>query len=86
MEAVALLMCSGKFLGSLPDHYVESYWRLQTFKPLLPETFGYTTDIEIIARRDATSPRILAFMDIIDNLRVTKLPSRKIDLVADFKG
>lgn len=77
MEAVALLVCSGNFLGSLPDHYVESHWRLQKLKPLLPGTFGYTTDIEFITRKNATSPLVMALMDIIDTMRVTTLPDRK---------
>lgn len=74
MEAVGMLICSGNFLGSLPDHYVESHWRLQKFKPILPEVFGYSTDIEFITRRNATTPLVMAILDIIDKQRITTLP------------
>lgn len=84
MEAVALLVCSGGFLGSLPDHYVENHWRLQKFKALMPDTFGYTTDIEFITRRAATSPLTLALIDIIDAQRITSLPNKKDALSATF--
>lgn len=86
MEAVAMLVCSGTFLGTLPDHYVESHWRLQKCKPLLPEEFGYTTDIEIITRRDATAQQVHAFLEIVDGMRVTALPSRAGRRAADKVG
>ena len=68
MEAVAMLISSGCFVGSLPDHYVQSLWRLRKFKSILPEVFSFETDIEFITRRGTASPLILAFLDILDDL------------------
>lgn len=68
MEAVAMLISSGSFIGTLPDHYVQSLWRLKKFKVILPEVFSFLTDIEFISRRGTASPLILAFLDIVDSL------------------
>lgn len=72
-ESVAMMIASGQYLGTLPDHYVKTHWRLQKLKPILPEVFGTTTDIELIARRDTSSPRTLALLEIVDAMRVTSL-------------
>lgn len=77
MEAVAIMISSGHYLGSLPDHYVKTHWRLQGFKALLSDVYGYTTDIELITRRDTSSPRTLALLEIIDAMRVKSLPWRQ---------
>ena len=67
-EAVAMLISSGCFIGTLPDHFVESIWRLKKFKIILPEVFSFLTDIEFITRRGMTSPLMLAFLDVLDDL------------------
>lgn len=86
MEAVAIMICSGHFVGSLPDHYVKTHWRLRKFKPLLPEVYAYTTDIELITRRDTSSPRTLALLEIIDILRVASMPRRLDGASAGISG
>lgn len=68
LEAVATLVCTGCFTGALPDHYVQSFWRLKKFRALLPDTFSYMTDIELIVRRDTSSPLALALLDQMDAL------------------
>lgn len=77
METVAIMVSSGHYLGSLPDHYVKTHWRLQNFKPILSDVYSYTTDIELISRRDTSSPRTLALLEIVDALRVRTLPWRQ---------
>ncbi len=67
MEAVATLISTGCFIGTLPDHYVESIWRLKKFRAILPEIFAYSTDIELITRHGASSPLVLALLDHMDD-------------------
>jgi DNA-binding transcriptional LysR family regulator len=74
MEAVAMLISSGCFIGTLPDHYVEAIWRLRKFKIIMPEVFSFMTDIEFITRRGAASPLILAFLDVLDKLNPPAQP------------
>lgn len=73
METVAMMVCSGQFLGSLPDHYVAHNPRLAHFRSILPDVFSYTTDIEVITRRDATSPRVLALLEVMDAVRAPQV-------------
>ncbi|HVJ52568.1 MAG TPA: LysR family transcriptional regulator [Aliidongia sp.] len=68
MEAVATLVSTGCFIGTIADHYVESLWRLRKFKIILPDLFGFSTDIELITRHGATSPLVLALLDNVDAL------------------
>lgn len=68
LETLATLISTGCFLGTLPDHYVQSIWRLKKFKPILPEIFSFATDIELITRRGNASPIVLALMEHLDEL------------------
>jgi DNA-binding transcriptional LysR family regulator len=86
MEAVAMLMSSGCFLGTLPDHYVESIWRLRKFRILLPEVFSFNTEIEFITRRGTSSPLVLAFLDVLDEVMPTPSPARSKAPVARSLG
>jgi DNA-binding transcriptional LysR family regulator len=69
MEAVATLISTGCFLGTLPDHYVESLWRLKNFRNILPDVFGFSTDIELITRHGTSSPHVMALLDHLDVLQ-----------------
>jgi DNA-binding transcriptional LysR family regulator len=62
MEAVATLISTGCFIGFLPDHYVKSVSHSKQFRKILPETFSFTSDIELTTRRDVSSPLVLAFL------------------------
>ena len=66
MEAVAMLVSSGCYIGTLPDHYVRSVWRLKGFRPVLPEVFSSLVDIELVTRRGAASPLTAAFVGMVD--------------------
>jgi DNA-binding transcriptional LysR family regulator len=75
MEALATLISSGCFIGFLPDHYVQSLWRLKQFRPILPEVFSYTVDIDLITRAGTTSPLVLALLDHLDSLGLRRPPA-----------
>lgn len=86
MEAVATLISTGCFIGTLPDHYVQSLWRLKKFKVILPEVFSFTTDIELITRRGTSAPLVLALLDHLDNLAPEPGPARRDEYVANSVG
>ncbi len=67
MEAVATLISTGCFLGTLPDHFVQSIWRLKKFRVILPEVFGFSTDIELVTRSGTSSPHVAALLDHLDS-------------------
>jgi DNA-binding transcriptional LysR family regulator len=68
VEAMATLISSGCFLARLPDHYVQSVWRLRNFKAILPEFFAVSTNIELITRHGTSAPLVLALLDFVENL------------------
>jgi DNA-binding transcriptional LysR family regulator len=74
MEAVATLVSTGCFLGTLPDHYVQSLWRLKKFRVIMPEVFGFSTDIELVTRSGAPSPHVSALLDHLDSLQAKSRP------------
>jgi|HubBroStandDraft_1064217.scaffolds.fasta_scaffold00076_47 DNA-binding transcriptional LysR family regulator len=87
MEAVATLISTGCFIGTLPDHYVRSIWRLGKFRAILPEIFAFSTDIELITRHGASSPLVLAFLDHVDDLPPPPRNAAPADEVAcEFGG
>jgi DNA-binding transcriptional LysR family regulator len=75
VEAMATLISSGCFIALLPEHYVRSVWRLKNFKAILPEVFSVSVDIELITRHGASSPLVLALLDLVDNIEAP-LPAR----------
>jgi DNA-binding transcriptional LysR family regulator len=66
MEALATLISTGCFIGFLPDHYVQSVWRLRQFRPILPEIFSYAADINLVTQSATTSPLVLALLDHLE--------------------
>jgi DNA-binding transcriptional LysR family regulator len=79
MEALATLISTGCFVGFLPDHYVQSVWRLKQFRPILPEVFSFAVDIELVTRTGATSPLVLALLDHLDDCGLrAKPPARQL--------
>jgi LysR family transcriptional regulator, transcriptional activator for bauABCD operon len=77
MEALATLVSTGCFIGFLPDHYVQSVWRLKQFRPILPELFSYTVGIELVTRSGTSSPLVLALLDHLDSPGVHRPPSAR---------
>ena len=41
MEAQAILILSGAYLGYLPEHYAEGWWAQGLVRSLLPEELAY---------------------------------------------
>ena len=76
VEAMAILVSSGCFLAMLPDHYVQSVWRLRHFKPILPHLFSVSNDIELATRHGTPSPLVMALLDVVDELGSVPLQSR----------
>jgi DNA-binding transcriptional LysR family regulator len=72
MEALATLISTGCFIGFLPDHYVQSVWRLRQFRPILPEVFSYAVDIDLITRSGTTSPLVLALLEHLDSFALRR--------------
>jgi LysR family transcriptional regulator, transcriptional activator for bauABCD operon len=50
MEAVALLILSGKFIGYLPDHYAQRWVDRGEMRVLLPEAFNYRAGFSVLTR------------------------------------
>ncbi len=76
VEAMAILVSSGCFLAILPDHYVQSVWRLRHFKPILPHLFSVSNNIELATRHGTASPLVMALLDLVDDLGTVSNHSR----------
>jgi LysR family transcriptional regulator, transcriptional activator for bauABCD operon len=62
MEALATLISTGCYIGFLPDHYVESVWRLRQFRSILPDLLAYHVDIKLVSRQGECSPLVRALL------------------------
>jgi DNA-binding transcriptional LysR family regulator len=51
MEAQAILILSGAYLGYLPEHYAALWTSLGRLRPLLPSQLSYVSPFSMIARR-----------------------------------
>jgi DNA-binding transcriptional LysR family regulator len=56
VEGVALLMLTGRYLGYLPDHYVAATTFPVALRPVLPQLYGYSVEIELATRQNAHHP------------------------------
>jgi LysR family transcriptional regulator, transcriptional activator for bauABCD operon len=77
MEALATLISTGCFIGFLPDHYVQSVWRLKQFRPILPEIFSYSVDIDFVTQSATTSPLVLALQDHLERIELQRSQSAR---------
>jgi hypothetical protein len=68
VEALATLVSSGCFIALLPDHYVNSVWRLKNFKAILPQIISVSVDIELVTRHGTFSPLVLTLLDLMDDM------------------
>jgi DNA-binding transcriptional LysR family regulator len=55
MDAIAMLILSGRFVAFLPQHYA-ARWEGSAMRCLLPETMRYYSQLELIARSTAPQP------------------------------
>lgn len=59
IEAQALLIFTGACIGFLPEHYARKWEESGDFTKLSPDTFKYTSKIEVVRRESGYIPRIL---------------------------
>jgi DNA-binding transcriptional LysR family regulator len=52
MEAVAVLVLSGKFVGYLPTHYAAQWVQQQLMRPLRPDVLSHHADFSLVTRKD----------------------------------
>jgi DNA-binding transcriptional LysR family regulator len=63
VEGVALLVLTGRYVGYLPDHYVAATTFPVALRPVLPQFYGYTVEIELARRQNAHhSPAVMNFL------------------------
>lgn len=59
MEAQAILIRSGRFIGFLPEHYVEAWGKEDSFRELRHPASPMTSSFFLVTRRDEQDPAIL---------------------------
>ncbi len=62
MEGVALLVCTGRFVGFLPDHLVAATASLNKLRRVAPERFCYVQDIVLTCRHGSRTPVVREFV------------------------
>lgn len=62
IEAIAILLRSNRYLGYLPDHYVEALHDKEIFRKVSPDVFGLKSRISGITRQGALSGLIPQFI------------------------
>lgn len=62
MEAQAMLILSGGYLGFLPEHYAAPWVAQGRLKALLREATAYTAPFDLVTRRGARETKVLATM------------------------
>lgn len=68
MEAIAMLIASGRYLGFLTEHYVSAFGTGKRFRKIAPETFSYASKISVITRQGAVAPLVAAFIDHVETM------------------
>lgn len=64
MEATLTMLRSGAFIGHLPDHYAAPWIERGELRPVMPETFKFTSEFEFAIRRAASEARVVdAFIE-----------------------
>lgn len=69
MEAVALLVLSGRYIGHLPEYYARRWVETGQLRPILPDQLGYTNKFGFAVREVKTTNRVLEkFSDLLLSL------------------
>ncbi len=68
IEALAILVQSGHYVGFLPDHYVEGTPALAGLVPILPELFYARAEMQLAIKADEPPPLAEAMLDIARGL------------------
>jgi DNA-binding transcriptional LysR family regulator len=66
MEAQAMLILSGGYIGFLPCHYAEPFVRGGQLRAIRTAEFGYDSAFFAATRAGAEAGRVLAFLDDLD--------------------
>lgn len=67
LEAIAMLVLSGRFLGYLPDHAAAAWVAQGRIRPIRPAELGYTSRFEVASLHRSPQPAPLAAF--LDDLR-----------------
>ena len=59
-EGIAFLILTGQFLGFLPDHFAKKWLLEGNMKPILAESFNYSTRICLVTKKGIKPNMILA--------------------------
>lgn len=75
MEAIALMILSGKFIGHLPTHYAESWVKKSQMRALSPSYFKFSSQFDIIVRKGVPkNSAAIAFLgDLMSIFKTTTL-------------
>jgi DNA-binding transcriptional LysR family regulator len=64
VEAQAMLILTGQYIGFLPSHYAEQWVVKNKLQNLMPEKFHYSTNMELIVKSGGFRSQVLqAFLD-----------------------
>ena len=64
VEAQALLILTGKYIGFLPSHYADQWIAKGQLRALLPEQLAYTSNMELMVKSAGyRSPVLTAFLE-----------------------
>jgi len=68
VEAQAMLILTGQYIGFLPSHYAEQWVLKKQLRVLLPDEMHYASSIELIVKSGGfRSPVLQAFLDDLDS-------------------
>ena len=67
LEAIAMLVLSGRFVGYLPDHAAAAWVAQNRIRPIRPAELGYTSRFEVASLHRSPQPAPLAAF--LDDLR-----------------
>jgi DNA-binding transcriptional LysR family regulator len=67
MEAIAILINSGKYIGYLPEHFARSFVEAKTMKSVLDDQLAYNDTFYLAHRRDEWSRPARALFDCLKN-------------------
>jgi LysR family transcriptional regulator, transcriptional activator for bauABCD operon len=74
MEAQALLILSGAYVGYLPEHYAAAWQAQGQLRSLLPEDMAYDAPFALITRRG--SAPVAVVRQFVDDLLLSLAPNR----------
>jgi DNA-binding transcriptional LysR family regulator len=72
MEAALTLVRSGAYIAHLPEHYAACWVAQGELRPILPETFGFSSEFEFVVRKGAAGEGIVRAF--VDDLRSSHRP------------